>query len=84
MEEIEIQVNDFDKTSLFLEKIGFIEKQYTEKKRIQWRKDDLEFDIEIYPGLDPYLEIEAASWKKINKAIQLLGLKHEDKKNLLG
>lgn len=80
MEEIEIHVNDFDKTALMFEKFGFVEKHYAEKKRIRWKKDDIEFDIDIYPELEPYLEIETMSWEKIDAAIHLLGLNHKDKK----
>lgn len=80
MEEIEIHVDNFEKTSLFLEKAGLVYKHYAEKKRIRWEKDRIEFDIDIYPELEPYLEIEAESWEKIDSAINLLGLNPEDRK----
>lgn len=80
MEEVEVIVSDFDKTCLLLIKMGFIEKFYIENKRIRWIKDDVEFDIDIWPKLNPYLEIEASNWKKINKAIKLLGLNPKDQK----
>jgi len=80
MEEIEIYVSDFNKTALMFEKFGFIEKHYAEKKRIRWEKDEIEFDIDTLPELNPYLEIEAPSWDKIDIAINLLGLDHKDKK----
>lgn len=74
MEEIEIHVDNFDKTATMFVKIGFVEKHYAEKKRIQWKKDSIEFDIDIYPELEPYLEIEAPSWEKIDEAISWLEL----------
>ncbi|MEK9147420.1 MAG: class IV adenylate cyclase [Patescibacteria group bacterium] len=80
MKEIEIEVSDFDKTGLLLEQLGFIEKFYQENKRIRWVKGDIEFDIDFWPKLNPYLEIEAPSWDKIDKAILLLGLDKKDKK----
>jgi len=80
MEEVENFVGDFDKTSLMLEKIGLIEKHYAEKKRISWEKDDIKFDIDTYPKIKPFLEIETDSWKKIDEAINLLGLNPDDKK----
>ncbi len=80
MEEVEIEVNDFDKTALLLEKLGFQEKFYIENKRIRWMKDDIEFDLEFWPELEPYLEIEAPSWEKIDEAIKLLELDPKDKK----
>lgn len=80
MKEIEIVVNDFDKTAELLLTLGFIEKFYQENKRIRWIKDDIEFDIDICPEIKPYLEIEAKSWGEIDKAIQWLGFNPEDKK----
>jgi adenylate cyclase class 2 len=80
MEEVEIIVNDFDKTGLLMEKIGFKEKFYQENKRIRWEKDGVEFDIDSWPGLEPYLEIETQSWEKIDEAIAWLGFDPNDKK----
>ena len=80
MEEVEVIVDDFEKTSLIMEKLGFVEKHYAEKKRISWSKDDTKFDIDSYPELEPYLEIETSSWEKIDAAIKDLGLNPEDKK----
>jgi adenylate cyclase class 2 len=80
MEEIEINVNDFEKTAEMLNKIGFIEKFYQENKRIRYQLNDIEFDIDFWPQLDPYLEIEAPSWEKIDEAIKLLELNPEDKR----
>lgn len=79
-EEIEISVSDFDKTAELLLAIGFIEKHYVENRRIRWTKDGIEFDIDTYPQLEPYLEIEAASWEEVDKGIELLGFNSADKK----
>ncbi len=80
MEEIEINVSDFNKTAELLNKIGFIEKFYQENRRIKYQLDDIEFDIDFWPQLDPYLEIEAPSWEKIDEAIKLLELNPENKR----
>ena len=80
MEEIEVEVSDFDKTAEILLRAGFIQKHYVENRRIRYQLDDIEFDIDFYPLIEPYLEIEAPSWEKINEAISLLGFNPEDKK----
>ena len=80
MEEVEIIVDDFDKTTTLLEKFGFTEKFYQENKRIRWVKNNIEFDIDTWPKLKPYLEIEAGSWEEIDDAIKILGLNMDDKK----
>lgn len=80
MKEIEVEVNDFNKTAVILRKIGLADKFYMENKRIRYVLDDIEFDIDFWPKLKPYLEIEAPTWGKVNKGIRLLGLDPKDKK----
>lgn len=80
MEETEIIVDDFVKTAQLLFKLGFIEKHYAENKRTRYVKDGVEFDIDTYPALEPYLEIEASSWSKIDEAIAWLEFNPADKK----
>ena len=80
MEEIEVIVSDFDKTAELILAMGFVEKFYQENKRIRWIKDGVEFDIDTWPELEPYLEIEATSWKKIDEAARELGLNLGNKK----
>ena len=80
MEEVEGAVDDFDKTVLILKRLGFAEKFYLENKRIHWQKNDVEFDIDFWPELEPYLEIEGDSWESVEEAIKMLGLNSEDKR----
>ena len=80
MKEVEIVVNDFEKTAVLLKELGFIEKHYAENKRTRWVKDGVEFDIDTWPALEPYLEIESSTWEKVDKAIAWLGLDPKDKK----
>ena len=79
-EEIEVEVNDFKKTSNLLENLGFILKRYVENKRTRYILGDIEFNIDHFPLIKPYLEIESDSWNKIKKAISLLGLNPKDQK----
>lgn len=80
MKEIEVEVEDFERAADLLLAIGFVEKFYQENKRIRWIKDKIEFDIDFWPMLNPYLEIEAPSWEQIDQAIALLNLNPADKK----
>ncbi len=78
--EVEITVSDFGKTAALLKELGFIEKHYAENKRTRWVKDGVEFDIDTWPALEPYLEIESSTWEKVEEAINWLGLDPKDKK----
>ena len=80
MQEVEVAVDDFDKTATLLQSIGLQEKFYEENKRVRWVKGEVEFDIDTWPALPPYLEIEAPSWSQVDEAAAALGLNPADKK----
>jgi adenylate cyclase class 2 len=74
MHEIEVEVSDFDKTGEMLLSIGMIEKFYEENKRIKYIIGDVEFCIDSWPLIPPYLEIEGKSWATVEKSASLLDL----------
>ncbi len=78
MEQVEVEVGDFEMTKHFLLKIGLIVKFEQEKKRTRWKKDDVEFDIDTWPKLEPYLEIESSSDEKVCEAMSWLGIDKKD------
>lgn len=80
MYEKEIVVSNFDDTREILLKIGLIEKMYQENKRTKYLLNNVEFDIDTWPLLDPYLEIEGTKWVDVYKAVEIVGLKKEDGK----
>ena len=74
MKEIEIEVSDFEQTKEFLLSTGFVVKLEQDKKRTRWQKDDVTFDMDYWPMLKPYLEIESDDMQKIDLAIKELRL----------
>ncbi len=80
MQEIEVKVSDYDKTALLLQSIGMMVKFAQEKKRTRWSLGDIQFDIDEWPRLKPYLEIEAASWERVDEGARLVGLDPASKK----
>ena len=58
----------------FLNKIGFIARSYQENRRIQYILDNVELDIDTWPMIPTYLEIEASNEKEIYNMIEKLGL----------
>lgn len=71
--ELEINVGDFKRTNLFLEKLGYIAKAYQENRRISYILDDVEIEIDFWPKISPYLEIEARLISKVELMIKKLG-----------
>lgn len=76
--ELEIKVDDFDKTNLILEKLGFKARAYQENKRIRYLYNDIEIDIDTWPLIPTYVELEGKSIQDIETIIKLLGYKKED------
>ena len=80
MYEKETIVGDFDATREILLKTGLIEKMYQENKRTRYVLDGVECDIDIWPLLEPYLEIESDSWDRVYSTAEKLGFKKGDAK----
>jgi len=80
MEEIEVEVSDYELTKQFLLKLGLIVKFSQEKKRITWQKGTVTYDIDTWPKLDPYLELEGDTWEAVDSAIVELCFDLNDKK----
>lgn len=75
--ELEIEVEDFDKMNQMLEELGYIAKTYQENKRETYKVEDAEFDIDSWPMIPTYLEIEGKNQESVEKYIDLLGLKEK-------
>lgn len=76
--EVEFKVEDFEKSNEFLNKIGFIARSYQENTRIQYMLDEVEIDIDSWPMIPTYLEIEAKNEEKINYMLQKLNLQNSN------
>jgi adenylate cyclase, class 2 len=77
-EEININISDFEKSKSLLEAIGLQNYAHQEKDRVSFVLEDWNFDLDKYPGMPAYLEIEGKSEKNVGEAIKLLELqKHE-------
>ena len=72
--ESEIIVSDFDTTNEILEKLGYKARTTQENRRIQYILNGAEIDIDFWPMIPPYLEIEADSEDTIKKVCDILRL----------
>ncbi len=64
--ELEFEVEDFNKANEFLEKIGFENRSYQENERIQYILNNVEIDIDSWPMIPTYMEIEGKSEEIMN------------------
>lgn len=72
--EVEIEVSDLELTNEFLNKIGFFSKAYQENNRIRYILDDVELDIDSWPLIPTYLEIEGKDENSVLDMIEKLEL----------
>lgn len=72
--EVEIVVDDFERTNELLEKIGIYSRNYQENKRIQYFLDDVEIDIDTWPFIPTYVEIEGKNEESVYKILDKLEL----------
>lgn len=78
IQETEVSVSDFETTAKILESVGFIVKRYEENNREKWEYNGVFFDIDSWPLIPPYIEIEGTSLEKIQKAARELGFSWEN------
>ncbi len=73
MQEIETTVDSYDKTSEILKNIGLEIMREEKNKRVRYKKGKVVFDIDLWPQIPPYIEIEAESFEEARKAAAELG-----------
>ncbi len=72
--EVEFEVENFNKANEFLEKIGFKNRSYQENTRIQYILNDIEIDIDSWPMIPTYMEIEGKSEEEVIQMQELLNI----------
>lgn len=72
-QELEIDVSDFAATNQLLEKLGYKAKAYQENRRTSFTLNNLSIEIDEWPKLRPYLEIEGQDEKSVYSLVEQLG-----------
>ena len=78
--ELEVNTSSFEETNCILESIGIVKRSYQEKIRYSYKFNDADIEIDIWPMLKPYIEIECDDTSIIEDIIKKL--KYTDKKVL--
>lgn len=76
--EIEVGVDDFAATNALLGVMGFTAKSYQETKRTSFILDGAQVEIDTWPQIPPYMEIEAGSKDEVIRVAGLLGYTEAD------
>lgn len=75
--ELEIVVSDFFETDAILNKIGLKARNYQENKRHQFHINGVEIDVDSWPLIPTYLEIEGEDEASIISTCKLLDLDYK-------
>ena len=67
-QEIEFEISDMDAATEFLKILGGRMTNYSETLRERWDLQGVEIDIDTWPHLEPYIEIEGRSEKEVRDA----------------
>lgn len=78
-EEIEFEVKDMrsfatEAVTKFLERVGLVAYRKQEKKRHTFKLDDVTIDIDTWPKVPTYVELEGPSEESLKKVAKLLKL----------
>ena len=72
--ELEIEVDDFENTNKILEELGYKNRGFQQNKRTQYILDGVEIDLDRWPLIPEYLEIEGKYEKAIYDCLNKLGI----------
>jgi len=71
--ETETEVGDFETTNALLGKLGYTPKAYQENRRRSFTLDGAQLEIDTWPRIPAYLEVEADSRAEVVRVAALLG-----------
>lgn len=72
--EVEFLISDINAATLFLESIGLVAHRRQQKERHSFRLGDVMIDIDTWPQMPPYVELEGDSEAALKDAARQLGL----------
>ncbi len=78
--EVMVKVDDFNNAVDFLSAIGAEKKAYQETLREAWTLNGAEVTIDTWPGLRPFVEVEAHDEATVRAASELMGFHYADAK----
>lgn len=77
-QELEIEVDNFERCNLVLKELGFEPKGYQENRRRQYILNGVEIDIDSWPLIPTYMEIEGPSEEAVYYTLSVLGIEKDE------
>lgn len=79
LDETEMQVPSMEEANNFLEALGISHKCYLEKKRTTYELNNHLIEIDTWPKIPTYFELEGKDERDIEETLNLLGYSMKDK-----
>jgi adenylate cyclase class 2 len=76
--EIEVSVSDYKKTIDIFLSLGMTVHSDQETKRESWLLNNVQIELDEWPWLNPFIEIEANSEEEVKSTAENLGFKWDD------
>jgi adenylate cyclase class 2 len=76
--EVSLTIDDFAAADSFLKELGLEAKAYQETKRESWRLESFEIELDEWPWVKPYIEIEGPDETSLKDLASKLGLDWAD------
>ena len=74
MKELEVEVSDFDTTHAILNQLGYTARAYQENRRTSYSLDWCDIEIDEWPLIPPYVEIEWPNKESVEMVLEKLWL----------
>jgi adenylate cyclase class 2 len=76
--EVNVTVDDFETACIFLESIGMRAKSYQVTKRESWELNGTQIELDTWPWIPSFIEIEATSEEVLKQTANILDLDFEN------
>lgn len=76
--EIEVVVSNFESAMRILDQFEPTSRSFQESKRESWKLGDIHIDLDIWPWLEPLVEVEAPTLEQVKQMSETLGFDMKD------
>lgn len=76
--EVTIDVSDFQTACKLLESVGLVSYSFQETKRESWKLGDVEVELDTWPWIPSFVELEAKTEESLRGAAKSLNLHYAD------
>lgn len=76
--ELEIEVSDFNATNEMLKELGYNYRNYQENKRITYMLSNVEIDIDSWPNIPTYVEVEGYNEESVLDIVKQINIDNNE------